>query len=85
MSRDHLKRLVAARSWNISRKENVWTPRPMRGKHSLEGAIPISTILRDYLKVCDNNREAKIILHAGEVIIDQRVVRKPIENSNTWI
>ena len=37
----------------------------------------ISTILRDYLKVCDNNREAKIILHAGQVLIDQRVVRKP--------
>ena len=50
MSSDHLKRLVAPRSWNIARKENVWTTRPMPGKHSLEGAIPISTILRDYLK-----------------------------------
>lgn len=77
MSSDHLKRLVAPRSWNIARKENVWTTRPMPGKHSLEGAIPISTILRDYLKVCDNNREAKIILHAGDVLIDQRVTRKP--------
>ena len=77
MSSDHLKRLVAPRSWNIARKENVWTTRPMPGKHSLEGAIPISTILRDYLKICDNNREAKIILNAGEVLVDQRVVRKP--------
>jgi small subunit ribosomal protein S4e len=49
----------------------------MPGKHSLEGAIPISTILRDYLHVCDNNREAKIILNSGAVLIDQRVVRKP--------
>jgi small subunit ribosomal protein S4e len=49
----------------------------MPGKHSLEGALPISTILRDYLKVCDNNREAKIILNNGEVMIDQRVIRKP--------
>ena len=77
MSSGHLKRLVAPRSWNISRKERTWTTKPMPGKHSLEGAIPISTILRDYLKVCDNNREAKIILNDGKVLIDQRVVRKP--------
>ena len=64
MSSGHLKRLVAPRSWNIARKERTWTTKPMPGKHSLEGALPISTILRDYLKVCDNNREAKIILHA---------------------
>ena len=77
MSSSHLKRLVAPRSWNIARKENVWTTRPSPGKHSLEGALPISTILRDYLKVCDNAREAKIILHRGDVLIDQRIVRKP--------
>ena len=77
MSSSHLKRLVAPRSWSIARKESVWTTRPLPGKHSLEGALPISTILRDYLNVCDNNREAKIILNEGHVLVDQRVVRKP--------
>ena len=77
MSSSHLKRLVAPRSWNIARKENTWTTKPMPGKHSQEGAIPISTILRDYLKVCDNNREAKIIINDGSVMIDQRIVREP--------
>ena len=77
MSSGHLKRLVAPRSWNIARKERTWTTKPMPGKHSLEGALPISTMLRDYLKVCDNNREAKIILHNRDVFVDQRVVNKP--------
>ncbi len=77
MSSSHLKRLVAPRSWIIARKENVWTTRPMPGKHSLEGAIPISTILRDYLNVCDTKREAKIILNNGDVLVDQKVVRQP--------
>jgi len=77
MSSSHLKRLVAPRSWSISRKENVWTTRPMPGKHSLEGAVPISTILRDYLNVCDTKREAKIILNDGAVLVDQKVVREP--------
>ena len=77
MSSGHLKRLVAPRSWNIARKERTWTTKPMPGKHSLESALPISTILRDYLKVCDNNREAKIILHNRDVFVDQRVVNKP--------
>ena len=76
MSSGHLKRLVAPRSWNIARKEKTWTTKPMPGKHSLEGALPISTILRDYLKVCDNLREAKIILNNGDVMIDQRIIRK---------
>jgi small subunit ribosomal protein S4e len=77
MSSSHLKRLVAPRSWSIARKENVWTTRPMPGKHSLEGAIPISTILRDYLNVCDTKREAKIIMNDGAVLVDQRIVREP--------
>lgn len=77
MSSGHLKRLVAPRSWNIARKERTWTTKPMPGKHSLESALPISTILRDYLKICDNNREAKIILHNRDVFVDQRVVNKP--------
>ena len=77
MSSSHLKSLVAPRSWSIARKKNVWTTRPMPGKHSLEGAIPISTILRDYLNVCDTKREAKIILNDGAVLVDQRVVREP--------
>ncbi len=77
MSSGHLKRLVAPRSWSIARKERTWTTKPMPGKHSLKGAIPISTILRDYLNVCDNNREAKIIINDGAVMIDQRIVRKP--------
>ena len=77
MSSSHLKRLVAPRSWNIARKKNVWTTRPLPGKHSLEGAIPISTILRDYLNVCDTKREAKIILNDGAVLVDQRVIREP--------
>ena len=76
MSSSHLKRLVAPRSWSISRKENVWTTRPLPGKHSLEGAIPISTILRDYLNICDTKREAKIILNDGAVLVDQRVIRE---------
>ena len=77
MSSGHLKRLVAPRSWSIARKERTWTTKPMPRKHSLEGAIPISTILRDYLNVCDNNREAKIIINDGAVMIDQRIIRKP--------
>jgi len=77
MSSGHMKRLVAPRSWNIARKERKWTTKPMPGKHSLEGAIPISTILRDYLKVCDNGREARIILADNNVLIDQKVIRTP--------
>ena len=70
----HMKRLTAPRSWTIERKVNVWTTKPDPGAHPLERSIPISTILRDYLKICDNLREAKKIVNDGEVMVDGRVV-----------
>jgi small subunit ribosomal protein S4e len=71
-----MKRLAAPRTWAIPRKEKVWAPRPLPGKHSIEQSIPLIVALRDYLKVCDSGREAERILGRKEVYIDGRVARK---------
>lgn len=72
----HMKRLTAPRSWAIEKKVNVWTTKPEPGAHPLKMSIPISTILRNYLKICDNLREAKKIVNDGAVLVDGRVVKR---------
>ena len=74
---DHLKRITAPRSWNVGRKSHFWATKPAPGPHSLEGSVPLVMVLRDYLHVCDNAREARRVLADGKVMVDQRVVRDP--------
>ena len=72
----YMKRLTVPRSWSIEKKANVWTTKPNPGPHSLDLSIPISTVLRDYLKICDKVKEAKKIVNDGLVQVDGRIVRK---------
>ena len=69
MSR-HLKRLNAPRTLQLHRKEETWTVRSSPGPHPLEKSIPLGLIIRDYLKLVDNLREAKRIIANGEVLVD---------------
>lgn len=72
----YMKRLTVPRSWSIEKKANVWTTKPNPGPHSLDLSIPISTVLRDYLKICDKVKEAKKIVNDGLVQVDGRIVRE---------
>lgn len=71
----HLKRLAAPRSWVIPRKTNVYTTKPRPGAHPLERAVPLGTIVRDYLKLAATGREAARVIGAGDVQVDGRAVK----------
>lgn len=73
----HLKRLPAPRSWSIPRKTEFWIVRPSPGPHGLAESVPLGSILRDMLKVCDTAREARRILNGRGVRVDGRVVTDP--------
>jgi small subunit ribosomal protein S4e len=73
----HLKRLPAPRSWSIPRKTDFWIVRPSPGPHGLGESVPLGSILRDMLKVCDTAREARRILNNRGVRVDGRVVTEP--------
>jgi len=77
MVKKHLKRLTVKKSWNIAKKEFKFTTRPNPGTHSAELAIPISTILRDYLHYAHNKSEAKKILYSKEVLVDGKRRKDP--------
>jgi len=73
----HLKKLAAPKSWNIERKDYVWITKPRAGPHSLESAMPITTILKLLLKKADTSRESEHLLKGGDVFIDGRIVKDP--------
>jgi small subunit ribosomal protein S4e len=73
----HLKRLPAPRSWSIPRKTDFWIVRPSPGPHGLGESVPLGSILRDMMKVCDTAREARRILNNRGVRVDGRVVTEP--------
>lgn len=73
----HMKRLVAPRSWGVQRKGSSWVSRPRPGPHAVGECVPMLTLLRDMLGICDTGREAKFILGSREVLVDGRVVTDP--------
>ncbi len=72
----HLKRLATPRSWTISRKTNVYTTKPAPGPHAIEHAVPLGTVLRDYLGLAATGREARTAIGHGKVLVDGRVVKE---------
>jgi small subunit ribosomal protein S4e len=71
MSRSHhLKRLNAPRTIRLHRKELKWTVRASPGPHALDKSIPLGILIRDYLLLCDTQKEAKRILSNSEILVD---------------
>lgn len=68
--KNHSKRLAAPRTWNIDRKEGIFTVRPNAGGHSLDKGLPLGIILRDVLKFALTMGEAKKILNGKHVLVD---------------
>jgi small subunit ribosomal protein S4e len=66
----HLKSLNAPRTLKLHRKERVWTVKPSPGPHPIERSIALGLVVRDYLDLVDNLREAKRVLADGEILVD---------------
>ncbi|MEM0155517.1 MAG: 30S ribosomal protein S4e [Thermoplasmataceae archaeon] len=60
----------------IPRKTYFWSVTPQTGKHNKESSIALLTVLRDYAKLGDKEREITRILSAGEVKVDGKVVKE---------
>lgn len=74
--KNHLKRLATPRSWTIKRKASVFITRPNPGKHSLKLSLPLSIMLKEFIKVVRTTKEAKKLLNNKEVQIDNKRVKE---------
>jgi small subunit ribosomal protein S4e len=70
----HMKRLVAPKSWGVTRKTSTWIAKPRPGPHGVGSSIPMLVVLRDMLRLCDNSREAKHILGSRGIFVDGRII-----------
>jgi small subunit ribosomal protein S4e len=68
--RTTVKRQLAPVFWDIHRKQGRFIVRTHPGTHAKKYAYSIGVILRDVLKVTKNIHEAKKIVNAGKVKID---------------
>ena len=74
---DHMKRIAIPRSWPLKKKAHVFTTKQSAGAHSLETSMPVITVLRDILGVCDTAKEAKRIVGNRDVLVDGKAVKNP--------
>lgn len=72
MVKRHLKRLAIPKSWDIKKKSNKFTTRPVPGAHSFELGMPLNLIIRDLLNYAKTNREVKKILNNKEILVDDK-------------
>ncbi len=59
--------------WDISRKEHRFVIKPIPGPYAISESYPLGVLLRDILKLANNMREVKSILHDGKVKVDGKI------------
>ncbi len=73
----YLKRQKVPRNWPIKRKGTTYVVRP---NFSIGKGIPILIILRDILKVAQNRKDVKRIIHANQILLNNKPVKDEKNN-----
>ncbi|NMB66844.1 hypothetical protein GYA25_02190 [Candidatus Woesearchaeota archaeon] len=73
----HLTRQEIPKEWPLPRKGGVYIIRP---NNNLSKGIPVLIILRDILKLGNNRREIKKIIHDKKVLLNDKFVKDEKEN-----
>jgi small subunit ribosomal protein S4e len=68
----HLKRHSVPKSWPMQRKGTAFVVKPNVG---FEEALPVLIILRDLLKVAQDRKEAKKMIHNKSILLNGKEVR----------
>jgi small subunit ribosomal protein S4e len=77
MSKNHLKRIMAPKTWPIERKATVFVTRPQPGAHPMAASMPFTILLKDLLGVTHTSRGVRFILNTQEVLVNGKRVRRP--------
>ncbi|KAK2950219.1 putative 40S ribosomal protein S4 [Blattamonas nauphoetae] len=66
----HLKRLAAPPHWMLSKLGGTWAPKPSPGPHKSRECIPANLVLRNRLHYALTGREAGMVMHNRNVLVD---------------
>ncbi len=76
----HLKRQMVPKSWPIHRKGTKYLVRP---KADIKKGAPILIVLRDILKIVQNRKEVKRVIHMRHILLNHKLVND--EKNNVWL
>lgn len=65
----HLSRQEKPRKWPIEKKGTTYLVSP---NSNIDEGMPLLTILRDVLKLADNRKEVKAMIHERQVLVNER-------------
>jgi small subunit ribosomal protein S4e len=68
----HLKRHAIPKRWPMQRKGTAFVVKPNRSFYS---SLPVLIVLRDLLKVAQNRKETKNMIHMKNILINGKEVR----------
>lgn len=69
----HLKRNEMPKSWPLAKKGTKYIVRPL---NNLQKSIPLLIILRDILKIAQNKKEVKKLLHLKKIKVNCKTVNE---------
>jgi len=68
----HLKRQKTPKRWPIKRKGTAYVVRPLSNTRS---GLPLLIIARDILKIVQNRREMKKVIHEKNILVNNKLVK----------
>lgn len=75
-SAKHLKRAASGKFAGLHRKGSVFVEKQLPGPHPKKFSIPLSTLVKDSLKLVDSSRQAHRLVSSGGVLVDGRKVKE---------
>jgi small subunit ribosomal protein S4e len=74
MTKNHLKRINAPKTWPINRKEHKFTTRPNAGGMIMELGLPVNLILKNMVNKSTTTKESRNLLKNHEVLVNGKKV-----------
>ena len=75
--RKQLKRHALPKALRLPVKASTWVTKCDPGPHSTQQAMPLRILVRDFLKLARNSKEADHLIHTGEILVDGKARKNP--------
>jgi small subunit ribosomal protein S4e len=70
MTKNHLKRITAPKTWHVQRKKTKFIARPSPGGTPLKYTMPLSVLLLEQLKLFQTRKEVKNALNNKDILVN---------------
>lgn len=76
MVKNHIKSLNTPKTWNVARKDTIFTTKPNPGAHSLKLGISLNHVIKKELNLANITKEVKSILNNGDCLVNGKKAKE---------